>query len=340
MHQIVVTCGLHNGVNRQTWVTEASGASGAWETGPALPLAAGEVASGIINGVLYVVGDDTNATMAYDLTTGGWRADLAQRPLVGDHHGAEVIDGKLYLFGGLGGGSAGRVQIYNPTTNSWTLGAAAPYAAGSVSTALIGGKVYMAGGIVGNTTVATAAVYNPITDTWESIAPMPAGRNHTAAGTEGQKFYIFGGRTGGNVVSTGYQSVQIYDPVLNTWRWSGQAGSDIPPLPQRRGGMGKAAFYKNEFYVMGGETTSSGTGQVAGNVYNRVDVYNPVAKTWRLETPMPTARHGIFPVVGNGQIFVAGGGVQAAHSSSNVFEVFSAPSPLPSPTLLPLPSGP
>ncbi|MBA3883163.1 MAG: hypothetical protein H0X73_10710 [Chthoniobacterales bacterium] len=291
------------------------------------PAGRGEIASGIINGVLYVVGDDTNATMAYDLTIGGWRADLAQRPLVGDHHGAEVIDGKLYLFGGLGGGSAGQVQIYDPTTNSWTLGAAAPYAAGSVSTALIGGKVYMAGGIVGNATVATAAVYNLITDTWESIAPMPAGRNHTAAGTEGQKFYIFGGRTGGNVVSTGYQSVQIYDPVLNTWQWSGQAGSDIPPLPQRRGGMGKAAFYENEFYVMGGETTSSGTGQVAGNVYNRVDVYNPVAKTWRLETPMPTARHGIFPVVGNGKIFVAGGGVQAAHSSSRVFEVFSSPSP-------------
>jgi len=56
--------------------------------------------------------------------------------------------------------------------------------------------------------------------------------------SSGQKFYIFGGRTGGNVVLTGYQSVQIYDPVLNTWQWSGQAGSDIPPLPQmtRRNG--------------------------------------------------------------------------------------------------------
>ncbi len=117
--QLVVTCGLHNAVNRQTWVTEASGASGAWETGPALPLAAGEVASGIINGVLYVVGGDTNATMAYDLTIGGWRADLAQRPLVGDHHGAEVSDGKLYLFGGLGGGSAGQSKF---TTRRQTRG--------------------------------------------------------------------------------------------------------------------------------------------------------------------------------------------------------------------------
>ena len=87
--------------------------------------------------------------------------------------------------------------------------------------------------------------------------------------------------------------------------------------------MGKAAFYTNEFYVMGGETTSSGTGQVTGNVYNRVDVYNPTSQTWRLEAVMPTARHGISPFVSDGKILVGGGGVQAAHSSSTVFELFS-----------------
>src|SRR5260370_22623653 len=102
--------------------------------------------------------------------------------------------------------------------------------------------------------------------------------------------------------------------------------------------MGKAAFYGNEFYVMGGETTNAGTGQVAGNVYKRVDVYNPVSQTWRLETPMPTARHGIFPVVGDGKILVAGGGVHSGSSSSNVFEIFSTSSPTPTPTPSPTPT--
>ncbi len=87
--------------------------------------------------------------------------------------------------------------------------------------------------------------------------------------------------------------------------------------------MGKAPFFGDEFYVMGGETTSAGTGQVAGNVYNRVDVYNPFTQTWRLETNIPTARHGIAPVAVDGRIMVAGGGVQAAHSMSAVFELFS-----------------
>jgi N-acetylneuraminic acid mutarotase len=306
------------------YVQGTSQGTGIWKSGAALPIAVGEVSSGAVNGVLYLVGGYyTTATMAYDLKKGVWRSDLPVRPYPGDHHSAEVINGKLYLFGGLGGGSEGKVQIYDPNTNSWSVGAAAPYAAGSVSTAVIGGKVYMAGGIVGTTTVSTAAVYNSATDSWSSIASMPVGRNHTAAGTDGQKFYIFGGRDGGNSTTIGFNDVQIYTPSTDTWQWSGQSGSTILPLPQARGGMGKAAFYGNEFYVMGGETTDSGTGQVSGNVYNRVDVYNPTSNTWRLEAVIPTARHGISPFVSDGKILVGGGGIQAGASNSTVFELFS-----------------
>lgn len=210
-----------------------------------------------------------------------------------------------------------------------------PWATGSVSTAYINGKVYAAGGIVGGGTVNTAALYDPASNTWATIASMPVGRNHAAAGTDGQKLYIFGGRTGQNATTIGFTDVQIYDPLSNTWQWSGQTGSTIPPLPQARGGMGKAAYYGNEFYVMGGETPKNGTGQVAGNVYNRVDVYNPVSQTWRQEALMPTARHGIFPVVGNGQILVAGGGDHSGISSSTAFEMFSSSSPSPTPTPTP-----
>jgi len=292
-----------------------SAGMGSWQNGPNLPVGVGEVASRAVNGVLYVFSGDTSATLAYDLKSGAWRSDLAVRPLVGQQHSAEVINSKLYLFGGLGAGAEGSVQIYNPNTNSWSLGAAAPYAAGSVSTAVINGKVYMAGGIAGGNTVNAAAVYDPVTDTWSAISSMPAGRNHAAAGTDGQKLFIFGGRTGGNTVSDGFNDVQIYDPGSNTWQWSGANGSTIPPLPQARGGMGKAGFCGNEFYVVGGENTTS--------VYNRVDVYNPTAQTWRLETAMPIALHGISPVVTDGKIFVAGGGVQAGQSTSTSFQIFS-----------------
>jgi N-acetylneuraminic acid mutarotase len=301
--------------------------TGQWVSGPAMPVALGEVAAGVIGGVLYIVGQGTSSTLAFDPVTHTWLSNLPPRPFPGHHHAAEVINGKLYLFGGLGSGSPGKVQIYNPDTDTWSTGADIPFATGSASTSLINGKVYLAGGIVGSSTVNHTAVYDPATNAWSMLAAMPAGRNHAAAATDGSKLYVFGGRGpgsgDGNVVALGFDDVQVYDPATNTWQTSASAASGIPPFPQKRGGMGKAVFLGGEFYVMGGETTSSGTGQVAGNVYNRVDVYHPLTKTWRLDAPMPTARHGIFPVLLDGKIHVPGGGTQAGFSSSAVHQILS-----------------
>ena len=321
-----------------------------WAAGANLPISLAEVASGIINGKLYLVGEGSSATLAYDLATNTWTSGLATRPFVGNHHAAEVINGKLYLFGGLGGSSDGKVQIYNPPTNTWTLGAAMPFAAGSSSSAVVAGHVYVAGGIIGSSTTALAAKYNPATNSWTSIAPMPQGRNHAASASDGSKFYVFGGRGpgsgDGNVVANGFDTVEIYDPATNTWASSLDAGSTIPPLPQARGGMGKALFYGGEFYLMGGETLNGlGANQATNGVYDRVDIYNPVTKIWRPGIPMPTAKHGIFPLIGvnsQGQtrIHVAGGGTQAGSSSSNTLDSFLlVPAAAAAPTLPAAPSG-
>jgi N-acetylneuraminic acid mutarotase len=170
--------------------------------------------------------------------------------------------------------------------------------------------------------VATAAVYDIATNAWASIASMPLGVNHAAATTDGSKFYVIGGRGGANVVSNGVDAVQIYDPATDSWQSSTTPGSTLAPLPQARGGTGKAVYYNGEVYVIGGET-ATGAGATANNVYNRVDVYNPLTNTWRLAPAMPTARHGIHPVLFAGRIYVAGGGVTAANSQSIVVEVFN-----------------
>ncbi|GGM12855.1 Kelch repeat-containing protein [Nakamurella endophytica] len=296
-----------------------------WETGPAMPVAAGEVAGGVINGTLYLVGESTNATQALDLGTGTWRSNLAVRPYVGHHHAAQVLGGKLYLFGGLGAG-AGKVQIYDPVANSWSLGPDMPFAAGSSASALIGGLVYVAGGIVGSTTTDRVARFDPVARTWTSLPPMPQGRNHAAGGTDGTRFWVAGGRGAGsgdgNTVANGFDTLQVYDPATNSWRSSATAGSGLAPLPQARGGICTAVFVRGELYVLGGET-ATGAGATSRGVYQRVDVYNPATNAWRAGTPMPTARHGIYPVVVGNRITVAGGGVQSGFSSSSVVETLT-----------------
>lgn len=297
---------------------------GRWESLASIGTALGEVAAGVIDGTMFLVGEGSSTTYAYDLQNRQWLAAKAARTYPGHHHAAEVVNGKLYLVGGIDGGSEGRLQIYDPATNTWTLGAPLSWSGGSVSTAVIGGKIYAAGGIVtGGFTVTNCAKYDPATDTWTNKAPMPdSGRNHTAAGTDGTKFYVFGGRRGGNFVTNGYDSLMVYDPVADSWTWNGANGSTLAALPEGRGGMGKAVYLRGEFYVFGGETLDDPDANANG-VYGRVDVYRPATNTWRLETPMPNPRHGIFPVLYQGHMFLAGGGTQAANSQSNLFDTFT-----------------
>jgi len=326
--RVYVISGTPRGIfpQPQTWSRQMVGT---WDVAAPTPVALGEVAGGIIGGKMYLVGAGSGATIAYDIAAGRWGSAtaLAQRPYRGDHHAAEVVNGKLYLFGGLGGGSEGKVQIYDPLANRWTLGAPMPFAAGSSASAVIAGRVFVAGGIVGSATTTRAASYNPVTNTWTEVAPMPRGRNHAASATDGVRLYVFGGRGPGsgdsNAVADGFDTLQIYNPFRNTWFSSAVSTSTLRPMPQARGGMGKAVFYNGEFYVMGGETLT-GAGATPLRVYDRVDVYNPVTNTWRLATtPLPTARHGIFPLLYAGRVYVAAGGVRAGASSSAVFEVLN-----------------
>jgi N-acetylneuraminic acid mutarotase/glucose/arabinose dehydrogenase len=304
-------------------------APGFWVEGVSPPDALGEVAGGVVGPKLYLVGEGASGTRtyAYDLLGDFWTSSAAPRPFPGDHHSAEVVAGKLYLIGGLDAGSDGKVQIFNPdqgANGAWTAGADMPWDGGSVSTALIGNKIYAAGGIVGSDTVANAAVYDPVSNSWTAIAPMPTKVNHAAAATDGQKLYIFGGRQGGNSPQPGFKNVQIYDPATDTWEDSGQPGSSISEMPSGRGGTGRAVYYKGEFYVFGGETSDSDDPEATpGRVFAQVQVYNPVRNTWRQEAHMPTARHGIWPLLFQSRIHVIAGGVHFGNSQSTVHEIFT-----------------
>lgn len=321
--QLYVVGGGNNTATREVYKT---GWAPTWLSLQSMPVSMGEVAAGMIGNKMYVIGEANSSTAVYDLSKNTWSTSAAKRPFLGHHHAAEVINGKWYVIGGLGA-SAGKLQIYNPATNAWSLGASMPYDGGSVASAVIGGKIYVAGGIVGSTasngagtgTTTQAAVYDPGTNKWSSIASMPRGANHAAAATDGQRLWVFGGRDGKNVVGNGFNTVQVYNPATNTWI-SSDTSTSVKPLPMARGGTGKAVFVNGEFYVLGGETLT-GAGATSNNVYNRVDIYNPSTNMWRLGPTMTTARHGIFPVHHAGRIYVAAGGVKAAYSHSNVNEV-------------------
>lgn len=299
----------------------------AWQSAASMPVSLGEVAAGVIGDKMYVVGETSAVTAVYDLSRDAWSTSTApQRPFVGHHHAAEVLGGKWYVIGGLGGGSPGKLQIYDPASSAWTSGPDMPYDGGSVSSAVIGGKIYVAGGIVGATpsqpagagTTRRAAVFDPAVNRWSFVRSMPKGVNHAASATDGRKLYVFGGRGGTNVVGNGVGIVQVYDPARN--KWTSSRERTIAAMPIGRGGTGKAVYDGGKFYVTGGETTD-GPGATDNGVYKRVDVFDIRTNSWSQGPAMPTARHGVFPVLHAGRIYVAAGGVRSGFSSSAITEV-------------------
>jgi N-acetylneuraminic acid mutarotase len=310
-----------------TSVWRASLRPGWWEARPMREPVA-EVAAGLIGNRMVVLGDGTPATHIYDVGSGSWIHEqnfvAATRPFVGHHHAAEALGDSLYVLGGLGAG-AGEMQIFDVPSNVWTIGPRLPFEAGSSASAVIDGKIYVGGGIDGSSTIADAAVYDPATEIWSSIAPMPYPRNHAASGTDGERWYVFGGRGpgsgDGNEVANGFADVQVYDPATDSWTVSGNGPAAPAPLPVGRGGMGKAPFVDGRFYVIGGETRD-GPGANEHGVYDRVDIYDPVANLWTEGPPLARARHGIYPVVvGNRRVLVAGGGDRAGPFATNVLEI-------------------
>jgi N-acetylneuraminic acid mutarotase len=323
--RVIVAAGGQSSALPDTRVTWIGQFESAWEPMDSMPVPLGEVAGGIVGDRLFLIGHDGRETLALDPGTGRWDP-LSRHPIrimIGHHHAAEVLGDSLYIIGGLDGGD-GEVQIFDPAQGRWFFGPRMPFAAGSVASAVIGGRLYVAGGIVGDTTTRLAARLDPATGQWRSIAAMPRGRNHAASGTDGSRFYVFGGRGPGsgdaNEVANGFDDVQIYDPATDRWTASGEGANGPAPLPQARGGMGKAVFVNGEFWVFGGETLD-GPGATSDRVYDRVDIYSPSSNSWRAGPPMPTARHGIFPLRHGERIIVAGGGTRAASSVSHVVEV-------------------
>lgn len=58
-------------------------------------------------------------------------------------------------------------------------------------------------------------------------------------------------------------------------------------------------------------------------IFETVEIYNPITRTWREGPPMPQGLHGHFPVVYNDTIYVMGGGRTLGRWVSDTFEVFA-----------------
>src|SRR5260370_17510752 len=158
-------------------------------------------------------------------------------------------DGRIYVAGGESSGPSTKLQIYNPQTKTWSLGASMTVAREQFQlVAGPNGLLYAIGGYTGSATTAVEA-YNITSNSWTAKAPMPSAVLVYGAtlGPDGL-IYVFGGsNTYSNNSSPDYNSVYSYYPPTNTWYTNTQN------LPTARRELSAAtSSYNHRMYVIGG----------------------------------------------------------------------------------------
>lgn len=177
----------------------------------------------------------------------------------------------------------------------WQLLAPMPNPRGETASAVIDGRVYVAGGYagLGFETVATVSVYDAARDAWTDGPPLPAPRNHAAAAELDGVLYVSGGaETRGGATDT----LWALAPGPGG-RWA-----TLAPMPGPRSGHRMVAA-AGRLYVIGG-SGGPATGPGAAGV---VLIFDPVAGTWSEGAAMPLNRDHLGAVLVDGEIWAIGG---------------------------------
>lgn len=207
-----------------------------------------------------------------------------------------VLDGKVYLFGGLFNEtsfeSSNSIYVYDPVTDEWIIKGQMPAYLDGIVVEEYNGKFYLFGGHDHPqfNVRREVMVYDPVTEVFDTVSQMPSQRVWFATCVLNGKIYVMGGN---DPSFTAHSTVDIYDPVTNTW----QIG---PPLSAPRGALA-ADTLDGKIYVSGGSAT------LTSGLYNTMEVYDP-ASGWEIAPAlMPTLRAFHSSRTIGGRLYVFGG---------------------------------
>lgn len=208
------------------------------------------------------------------------------------------LDGRMYVLGGYGGDRipSALVQVWDSRTDEWSVGPPLPMPLHHMTAAVVNGKLHAIGGEFDGAGTGRAPVFmdtvyelDPRVGTWTARAPMPTGRSGGAALVLDGKIYVVGGRP-----PAGPQ-LEMYDPATDTW-------TVLPNMPTARNHVG-AGFIDGKLYVVGGRFG----GGFDSELTDRLEVYDPVTRTWAPGPSAPTIRSGMsFAVIGH-CLYIFGG---------------------------------
>jgi N-acetylneuraminic acid mutarotase len=271
-----------------------------WTTRAPMSDARDAAGSAVIGNKLYVAGGqsvsgDTATLEVYDPTTDSWTTK-ASMPTPRRWPAVETIGGLLYVVGGImdipGPVTVfSTLEVYDPTSDTWTVKAPLPTPLHSMASGVIDGKLYLAGGFnVSDEAVATLLVYDPATNTWTEKSPMPTARGFPAGAVLDDQLYVVTGIAGFN--SPPLQTVEAYDPATDTWRTDA-------PIPTGRDRLGEVGVIDGRIYVAGGWNPCFGCDIATLEVFEPASLVIKVSIDIRPGSPVNSINlksNGVIPV--------------------------------------------
>ncbi len=179
---------------------------------------------------------------AYDPEEDTW-TPLTPMPTARGAHGAAVVDGRVYLVGGVGadGDLLAEVDVYDIGAGTWSRGPALPAPREHLGVTVHDGAVYAVAGRQGSltTNMGTTSVLDG--DEWRRLARAPTPRGGVAVASFLDHVVLIGGEQRHGT----FGEVEAYDPADNKW-------TTWPSLPTPRHGLGAVVVGDALYSVMGG----------------------------------------------------------------------------------------
>ena len=249
--KIYVIAGFDSGGASTSTVEVYNPATNSWASAQSIPIANNHGNAAVAAGKLYTFGGVSNAAFVYDPALNTWSPVASMNFQHGGTAAVGVINNKIYVAGGTGGGMQQReLEVYDPAANTWTNLAPMDVPRNHTGGGVINGKLYVAGGRDSATAPTALEVYDPQTNAWTTLAPMPTGRSGIGVGVVGGELYVFGGE-----IPALHPEVEVYNPESNSWR-------SLADMPTPRHGLWASVIGNRIFLPGGGSQQGFGASNV------------------------------------------------------------------------------
>lgn len=198
------------------------------------------------NQVMFAIGGwlegvPTTLIETYDVRTNKWFESKMSHKFPRAYHGAQEINGIIYLIGGTNGSEIlNTVHCYDPVKNKWYQRANMFEQRCYVSTAVLDNYLYALGGHNGLQRIRTGERYHYQTNQWHKIPEMNLSRSDACATVHNGMIFIAGGLNDQIIEN----SVEMFNPVDSVWTF-------IQPMSSPRTSLAFIAHH-NSLYALGG----------------------------------------------------------------------------------------